>query len=67
MERDRTIKRILEDKPEGRRKVGRQRLRWLDGAEEDLRQLKVKRWRQKALNREEWAVVIKEAKVLRGP
>ena len=31
MEWDRAIKRILEDKPEGRRKVGRQRLRWLDG------------------------------------
>ena len=57
----------MEDKPEGRRKVGRQRLRWLDGVEEDLRQLKVKRWRQKALNREEWEVVIKEAEVLRGP
>ena len=38
MERDRTIKMILDDKPEGRRKVGRQRLRWLDGVEEDLRQ-----------------------------
>ena len=47
MERDRAIKRILEDKPEGRRKVGSQRLRWLDGVEEDLRQLKVKRSRQK--------------------
>ena len=53
MERDRAIKRILEEE------------RWLDGVE-DLRQLKVKRWRQKALNREEWAVVIKEAKILRG-
>ena len=67
MERGRTARRILEEKPEGRRKVGRQRLRWLDGVEEDLRLLRVKRWRQKAMNREEWAVVLKEAKVLRGP
>jgi len=29
--------------------------------------MKVKRWRQKAVDREEWASVIKEAKVLRGP
>jgi hypothetical protein len=36
--------------------------------EEDLRMLGVKRWRRKALEREEWAFVIKEAKVkLKGP
>ena len=29
--------------------------------------MKVKKWRQKAVDREEWASVIKEAKVLRGP
>ena len=43
MERGRTARRILEEKPAGRRKVGRQRLRWLDGVEEDLRLLRVKR------------------------
>jgi hypothetical protein len=36
--------------------------------EEDLRMLSVKRWRRKALQREEWAFVIKEAKFkLKGP
>ncbi|KAJ9575634.1 hypothetical protein L9F63_007495 [Diploptera punctata] len=58
-------RKILKVKPEGRRKFGRQKLRWLDKVEEDLRQLKVKRWRQKASNREEWGVM-KKAKVLRG-
>ena len=29
--------------------------------------MKVKRWRQKAMDREEWASVIKEAKAVRGP
>jgi hypothetical protein len=29
------------------------RLRWLEDEEDDLRDLKVKRWRQKANNREE--------------
>jgi hypothetical protein len=41
-------------------------LRWLDDVENDLRVVKVKRWRKKAQNREEWASVIKEAKVLKG-
>jgi hypothetical protein len=54
-------------KPERRRKVGRPRLRWLNDVENDLRVMKVKRWRKKAQNREEWVSVIKEAKVLKGP
>jgi hypothetical protein len=34
--------------------------------ENDLRVM-IKRWRKKAQNREEWASVMKEAKVLKGP
>ena len=48
---------------EGRRGRGRPRLRWIDDVEEDIRKLGVKRWRRKALAREEWASIIKEAKV----
>ena len=29
--------------------------------------MKVKRWRQKAVDREEWASAIKQAKAVRGP
>jgi hypothetical protein len=29
--------------------------------------MKVKRWREKAFDSEEWAFIIKEAKALRGP
>jgi hypothetical protein len=32
--------------------------------EKDLCEIKVKRWRQKAVDREEWASVIKEVKAL---
>jgi hypothetical protein len=39
-------------------------LRWLGDAENDLRELQVKRWRQQADNNE-WAFVLKEAKVVR--
>jgi hypothetical protein len=36
--------------------------------EDDLRKLGVKRWRTKALDREEWASIIMEAKAkLKGP
>ena len=34
---------------------------------EDLREAKVKRWQQKAVDREEWTPIIKEAKALGGP
>jgi hypothetical protein len=33
-------------------------VRWLKDVEEDLREMMVKRWGQKALVREEWASVI---------
>ena len=36
--------------------------------EDDLRELSVKRWRTKALEREEWGSIVKEAKAkLKGP
>jgi len=49
--------------------VGRPRLRWLEDARKEIRETKVKIWRQKAVNRADWTSVIKEAKVngLRGP
>jgi hypothetical protein len=58
---------ILQSKPEGRRIMGRSRLRWLVGAGNDSQELKVKRQRQITNNKEEWASVVREAKVFRGP
>lgn len=65
MYQTRVSKKIFARKTEGRRKVGNQRLRWLEGAENDLWELIVKSWRQKANNRK-WSFVMKAAKVLRG-
>jgi hypothetical protein len=66
MDQRRTVHEIFESKPEGSRR-GRPRLREMDGrCGEDLRETKVKRWRQKAVDREEWPSIIKEAKTLRG-
>jgi hypothetical protein len=49
MDQRRVIKKIFDSKPEGRRKVGRPRLRWLHDVENDLRVMKIKRWRKKRL------------------
>jgi hypothetical protein len=48
--------------PEGRRGVGKPRLRWLDDAEADINVLVVKIWRPKAQDRKEWLAIIREAK-----
>ena len=57
-----SVKKIFEGKLEGRRRRGRPRLRWINDVEDDLRKLSVKRWRMKALEREEWTSIIKKAK-----
>jgi transcription termination factor 2 len=68
MNETRSVKKIFGGKLEGRRGRGRPRLRWINDVEDDLRELGVKRWRTKALEREEWASIVKEAKgKLKGP
>ena len=66
MDQGRTVEKISESKLEGSRRKGRPRLRRLKDVGKDLREMKVKRWRHKTVDREEWASVIKEAKVVRG-
>ena len=67
MDEGRTVKKIFGSKSDGSRRRGRPRLRWLEDVGKDLREMKAKKWREKAFDREEWAFVVKEAKVLRGP
>ena len=62
MDNERLPKFILKSKPGGRRNVGRQKLRWLDDVEADLRAPGVKTWRIKALDRTEWSAILREAK-----
>ena len=38
--------------PEGSRRAGRPKLRWLDGVEKDLGTLGIRSWRRRALDRE---------------
>ena len=62
MNETRSVKKLFEGKLEGRRGRGEPRLRWINDVEGDLRELGVKRWRTKALNGEERASTIWNAK-----
>jgi hypothetical protein len=53
------ICRFFEGKLGGQRYRRRPRLRWINDVEDYLRELGVKQWRTKALEREEWATIIK--------
>jgi hypothetical protein len=63
MDDERMVKRVFWGKAGGRRKPGRPRLRWLDCVEDDLKTLGVRRWRKRTEDREEWAIILKEATV----
>jgi len=59
MDQARTIKKMCESKPEERRRMGKPRLRRMEHAGKDLREMKVTKWRQKAVDIKEWEYVIK--------
>jgi hypothetical protein len=65
---DRTVKKVFLGKPDGKRKVCRPKLRWLQCIENDLQSIGVKRWRKKAEDRSLWVIILHEALVkLYGP
>jgi hypothetical protein len=67
MSEDRVIKKLYMSKPEGRRSVGRPKMRWLDDVQEDLRKMIIGGWRGRARRRDEWKSVLREVRVLQGP
>jgi hypothetical protein len=66
MDQGRIVKKIFESKPEGSRRKERSRLRWVQDVGKDQQELKVKRWRQKAVDREEWVSVINGPRLSEG-
>jgi transcription termination factor 2 len=68
MEDTRLPNMVFNAKPEGRRGVGRPRLRWLDDVKADIKALGIKRWRIRAQDRKEWSAILRDAKAkLKGP
>jgi hypothetical protein len=47
------------NKPEGRSRMGRPRLRWVEDVGKDLREMKVKRLGEKVLDKEEWGMYLR--------
>jgi hypothetical protein len=52
---------VLQGIPGGGRRRRKPRKRWLDDVEADLRKMKVKRWRRKAMDRTEWKKICEAA------
>jgi len=59
-------KKITLDKPEGRRRVGRPNLRWMDRVMRDAERLGVRNWRIKSKDRDGCRRLLESAKTLHG-
>jgi hypothetical protein len=62
MNNDKTQKKKFNTKPDGVSGVGRPKLLWEDGVDQDMGILEVKNWKKVALYRDEWAKLLKKAK-----
>lgn len=59
-------KRIMDGAPGGRRRVGRPKLRWLDGVVKDASTIGIRNWRNAAQHRQSWRQALLEAKTRPG-
>jgi hypothetical protein len=62
----RTVKKLMEWEPCSSRPVGKPRLRWIDQVEEDLKKMKVRKWREKCKDRRLWNEIVKQTKTHQG-
>jgi hypothetical protein len=66
MNNNRTLKKIFNTKPDGFRRVGGPKMRWEDGVDQEMRILEVKNWKKVALDRDEWAKLLKKTRAHQG-
>ncbi|KAJ4429684.1 hypothetical protein ANN_21885 [Periplaneta americana] len=62
MDNNNIPKRLLDATLSGKRRAGRPKLRWLDDVQDDLVKSGIKRWRRRALEREDWVAILKKVK-----
>jgi hypothetical protein len=62
MDNNRTVKKVLDTKPIGTRKIGRPKLRWEDDVIQDIKTTGVKNWRNLAMEKESWQMLLRKAK-----
>jgi hypothetical protein len=62
MEDSAMTKRMLKGRLYSKRRKGRPKKRWLDDVESDLKKMEVKGWKEKMRDREQWRLVVEEAK-----
>ena len=65
MDRNRAPSMLFRNDPEGRRGVGRPKMRWIDGVESDLRALGIRGWQSVANDRLRWNQILDQAKAHR--
>jgi hypothetical protein len=64
--KERTVKKMFKNTPEGNTSVGKPRKRWLDDAENDLKKMDVTGWRKTEKNTDALKLIVKESRVLDG-
>ena len=66
MEENRIPKKIFAQELEGTRRRERPRKGWKEEIERDLQVLGVRRWRELAIDRENWKGIVRQAKAHKG-
>jgi hypothetical protein len=59
-------KRVLKGKLYAKRRIGRPRLRWMDDVTDGLRSMGIRSWTERARNRDQWRLIVEEAKAHPG-
>jgi hypothetical protein len=60
------VERMEDNAMPNRMLKGRPRMKWLEEVENDLKRMKVKGWKDKMRNREQWRLLVKKAKAHPG-
>jgi hypothetical protein len=66
MENNAMPKRMLKGRLYSKKRKAQPRMRWLDDVESDLKKMEVKGWKEKMRDREQWRLVVEEAKAPPG-